>query len=122
MSELIRDTVFGHTVRFLTKGRYFQYEEEKDPSLWKKYVNVEKSGHMAYHGATHAPEEAAVLSDSNFSTRNPAQDTAQKLVDGGNAPANEFSGTKIDPEKGRDLHIVDWWGPNDPEVNALSHV
>ena len=29
---------------------------------------------------------------------------------------NEFSGVEIDPEIGRDVDIVDWYGPNDPEV------
>ncbi|KAI9669862.1 MAG: hypothetical protein M1831_006897 [Alyxoria varia] len=29
---------------------------------------------------------------------------------------NEFSGVEIDPEKGRDVDIVDWYGADDPEV------
>jgi DHA1 family multidrug resistance protein-like MFS transporter len=29
---------------------------------------------------------------------------------------NEASGVKVDPEKGKDLHVVDWYGPDDPQV------
>jgi hypothetical protein len=23
---------------------------------------------------------------------------------------------RVDPEKGKDLHVVDWYGPDDPQV------
>jgi MFS transporter, DHA1 family, multidrug resistance protein len=29
---------------------------------------------------------------------------------------NTASGKPVDPEKGRDIHLVDWYGPDDPEV------
>ena len=29
---------------------------------------------------------------------------------------NTASGRSVDPEKGRDIHLVDWYGPDDPEV------
>ena len=52
MSELIRDTVVGHILRFLTKGRVLQYAEEKDPSLWKQYLDRDQSKNMALYGHT----------------------------------------------------------------------
>jgi hypothetical protein len=30
----------------VTKGKTLQYEEERDSSLWKRYVDKEKSGRM----------------------------------------------------------------------------
>lgn len=50
MTKLLRDNVFGHCSRFSTSTGCFQYVEEKDPSLWKQYMHVEKTGHMAGHG------------------------------------------------------------------------
>ena len=34
------------------------------------------------------------------------------------ATINEASGVKVDPEKGRDANIIDWWGSNDSEVGV----
>lgn len=30
---------------------------------------------------------------------------------------NTISGVRVDPEKGQDVHVVDWYGPDDPEVS-----
>lgn len=30
---------------------------------------------------------------------------------------NTASGKSVDPEKGRDIHLVDWYGPDDSEVS-----
>jgi DHA1 family multidrug resistance protein-like MFS transporter len=46
MKELFRDTVVGHAVRIITKGKVMSYEEERDPSIWKRYVDKKKSGQM----------------------------------------------------------------------------
>jgi DHA1 family multidrug resistance protein-like MFS transporter len=50
MSNLIRDSAFGRLVRFASSNKYFTCAEERDPSLWKKYVHEEKSGNAAHHG------------------------------------------------------------------------
>lgn len=34
---------------------------------------------------------------------------------------NTASGRRVDPEKGRDIHLVDWYGPDDPEVCFTYH-
>ena len=39
MTELIRDTILGHTLRLITGKRVLLYEEEKQPEIWQKYVN-----------------------------------------------------------------------------------
>lgn len=38
MSKWVRDTAFGHTVRLFSGNRVFQYPEERDTELWKRYV------------------------------------------------------------------------------------
>lgn len=57
MSELIRDTVLGHLLRYVTGRKVLLYEEEKNPELWKKYVSKEKSANLAVHGETTPPSE-----------------------------------------------------------------
>ena len=56
MSELIRDTILGHFLRLGTRQKVLPYEEDRDPSLWKRYVDKEKSGNMAHHGYV-SPED-----------------------------------------------------------------
>jgi len=52
MKDLIRDTIPSHLLRLATGGKVLQYEEERDPSLWKRYVDKENSGRLAHHGNT----------------------------------------------------------------------
>ncbi len=163
MAELFRDTVAGHLLRLVTGRRILQYPEERDPSIWEKYLNVQKSANMALHGSTSRPEqpEKEVLSaastdpptptneekqepgpnlhydqsappaelkeklDAQSPSRNP--NTAQRTTSrrsstslstvnaNENALVNTLSNTRVDPEKGRDADIVDWYGPEDPE-------
>jgi DHA1 family multidrug resistance protein-like MFS transporter len=136
MAELIRDTSFGHIVRFVTKKRCLQYLEESDPNLWKKYVNEEKSGYLAHHGSAQPLDGASEDSDvksleelGGVRTRD-ARERELETSTGLHAPTqarapeeranyNDASGVRIDPEKGRDLHVIDFL-ENDPEV-GISH-
>lgn len=43
MKELFRDTVLGHLIRWLTRGKWLPHAEELDPSLWRMYISTEKS-------------------------------------------------------------------------------
>ncbi|KUJ20399.1 putative caffeine resistance protein 5 [Mollisia scopiformis] len=124
MKELFRDTVTGHAIRILTKGRVLQYEEERDPSLWKRYVNKEKSGHMAHHGHTGEPDEKEEESGdtdgqqqqhNGDSTSRESSDTRVGHPENTHARRNEVSGVLVDPEKGRDVTIVTWFSDDDPE-------
>ena len=119
-SELIRDTLFGHILRFLTKQRVLRYQEEIHPELWKKFVHKHKSGNMAHHGAIEDEEQNGDNEKDEESDQQPNQSSrhsSETQVDENNQQhvINEVSGKRVDPEKGRDLHIVDWWGPDDPE-------
>lgn len=117
MSELIRDTVFGHCVRFITRAKFLQYAEEKDPSLWKRYLHEEKTNHMAHRG--HFGEET-IQSDESDEGNGDLADTEPSSNDGSNTRFERMRttntiGQKIDQENGRDVNIVEWFGDDDPE-------
>ena len=134
MSELIRDTVFGHLVRFITKGRLLQYAEEKDPSLWKQYLDRNQTKNMALYGhpEDETPEEkqareSAPVSEtqsnvnvnSDVNGANRSDESSQTGAgDGEHQLSSTITGQKIDPEKGRDTTMVTWFGNNDPEVRG----
>ncbi|EUC44607.1 hypothetical protein COCMIDRAFT_97777 [Bipolaris oryzae ATCC 44560] len=117
-ADLIRDSAFGHCVRLITKRKYLQYPEEKDPEYWKRYVNQEKSGNAAYHGSTQPPENANEVPElahpRSVRSRQESDVSDESKSTLGNG-VNEPSGVRVDPEKGRDYHVVDWDGPDDPQ-------
>lgn len=124
MSELIRDTPFGHIVRLVTRNRYLQYAEEKDPSLWQKYVDEKKSGNVAHHGTTEDPEDGEKLEGLGGIRTRDGQDVSQiqrnssgseRTALDPEATYNNASGVRVDPEKGKDVLIVSWFGDDDPE-------
>lgn len=119
VADLIRDSPFGHIVRLVTRNKYFQYPEEKDAELWKKYVNQEKSGYVAHHGDTSPPEEdVEELREARGVREREASEDAQTEV---GDEYNHASGVKIDQEKGKDQHVIDWYGPDDPQVCSPWH-
>ncbi|KAK5192446.1 GTPase-activating protein [Exophiala xenobiotica] len=113
MAQLFRDTVAGQLLRLISGNRLLQYPEERDSSIWQKYLNPEKSANMAIHGSTEPPSSE----EKQESGSQPRRDSssASTTVDNDNALINTLSKTKVDPEKGRDVHIVDWYGPDDPD-------
>ncbi|KAK6087022.1 multidrug resistance protein [Seiridium cupressi] len=116
MRELLRDTVFSHTLRLITGGRVFKYPEELDPSLWEKYVHSEKSANIAHHGQIEAPEPSSQenLANGERDESPYPRDSSATAVDH-DTVANGERSRHVDPEKGKDYYIVDWYGPNDPE-------
>ncbi|KAK9775980.1 putative Major facilitator superfamily (MFS) profile domain-containing protein [Seiridium cardinale] len=116
MRELLRDTVFSHTLRLITGGKVFKYPEELDPSIWEKYVHSEKSANIARHGQTEAPKPSSQekLADGGRDESPNSRDSSATAVDHDTVVNGERS-RHVDPEKGKDYYIVDWYGPNDPE-------
>jgi len=114
VADLIRDSAFGHLVRLVSKGKLFPYDEEKDPALWRKYLNETKSGHAAYHGKTEAPEgdvdELTQARGLRAREGNDSEASSRTEVAEG---FNEASGVRVDPEKGKDVNIIDWTGDDD---------
>lgn len=116
MSELIRDTVFGHFLRYISKGKLLTREEDRNPSVWQKFIDKEKSGRMAHHGHTGEEEEEKEEEASGGAPSSATPNSSDTGIDGRqNGTRNEVSGVKVDPEKGKDVHIVDWYGPDDAE-------
>jgi len=143
MKELLRDSIFGHAVRLISGKRLFSYPEERDPEHWKKFINEEKSGYAAHHGikdgaiqphGDESEDEEKIEGIGGIRTRdaraeresetprphgNSAASSSSDMTRVGErqdgAQYNSASGVKVDPEKGRDLHIVDWYGPEDPD-------
>ncbi|KAL9597267.1 MAG: hypothetical protein Q9219_005248 [cf. Caloplaca sp. 3 TL-2023] len=110
MTELIRDTAFGHLVRLITRGRFLQYAEDRDPSLWKQYMSEEKTRRMAHHGHPgQLSNEEPPAGSSGESSRTRAE--SEKDV-------NQPTGQPIDQERGRDTNVVDWFDEHDPEVES----
>ena len=130
MTELIRDTVFGHIVRYASKGRLLQYAEERDPKLWKQYIHHEQTENMALYGNTGGPEpdhdKKSVAPDSSQETSRTraGNDEDEHEMDRARTAEEErqhqmsstITGQRIDTEKGRDVTMVTWFGDNDPEV------
>lgn len=117
VADLIRDSPFGHIVRLVTRNKYFQYPEEHDPELWKKYVNQEKSGFMAHHGTTDAPEEKSeeLNNARGIREREASQSSDRTQVPDGH---NDASGVKVDTEKGKDKNVIDWFSDTDSQVSS----
>lgn len=115
MAELMRDTLVGDFIRIFSGHKILPYAEEKDPSLWKRYVDHEKTDRMAHHG--HIQEETEEEQDERRNRRRSSETTAV----GEDQPTNLVTGHVIDKEKGRDINVVHWYGEDDPEAgNSLS--
>ena len=124
MSELIRDTVFGHFVRLITNNRVLQYAEEKDPSLWKQYLDREQTKNMALYGNTEGPTSSEKLKEANANAS--SEESSQTRAGNGDLEeerehqlSSTITGQRIDTEKGRDVTMVAWFGENDPEACHL---
>ncbi|KAF4549272.1 Caffeine resistance protein-like protein 3 [Elsinoe fawcettii] len=129
VADLVRDSFFGHMVRLATGQKAFTYPEERDPAIAGRYYNYEKSTNMARYGQTTMPEDSSPKKDiekddSPSGSPTPRPSNAFGRGDRGSVSSSateaipqvsNIAGTPVDPEKGRDLTVIDWDGPNDPE-------
>ncbi|KAI9782163.1 MAG: hypothetical protein M1835_004083 [Candelina submexicana] len=126
MTDLLRDTIFGHLVRLVSRGRRLRYLEEIDPSLWHKYVNAEKSaqvarlGHVVYGEEQRAFNAQPVASYQVEPQPTWADSALTITVDNSRQQSqadeiyrarelNELSGAAVDPEVGKNVNVVEWW-------------
>ena len=124
--EVLRDTVFGRLVRFVSRGKCFQYLEERDPSLWQDFVNAEKSAQIARLGHVVYGEElrafnAQPVSEYQIGLQQTWADSAPTITANSSRQmsqadeinraqdVNELSGTAVDPEVGKNVNVVEWW-------------
>lgn len=124
--DIVRDSAFGHLVRKLTKNRYFQYPEERDLSVATKSYNVEKTKIICKYGQTTVPEDDKSTHSSDFEKEEKDTEKPQnQRALGSDTTLNNHASSKknvvdapVDHERGRDVTIVDWEGPDDPEVRS----
>ena len=121
MSELIRDTIFGHLIRYLSGQKLLPYAEDRDPGLWKQYIHDEKTRRMAHHGHTGVEEtgdgDTVNTSETPQSHGGTSRDSSTTRRES-NMQTNVL-GHPVDPEKGRDTNVVHWYGDSDPEVPSM---
>ena len=101
----IRDTQLGHLVRFLTGNRLLQYPDEIDPSIWKsasRHGNVSVA-RRTQEGNSDSEKFTEIIPP--FVASNGSHGVQDVDVDGLRAV-----------EAGKDVCLVDWYGPGDPEV------
>ena len=92
-----------------------------------RFIDEEKSGYLAHHGNTEPPEDGVILEglggvrtrDDQYAYFPPPRLSSLERTQSynsraGSARINNASGIKIE-EKGRDIHLVSWWGDNDSE-------
>ncbi|GME31185.1 Major facilitator superfamily [Neofusicoccum parvum] len=104
MREIFQDTIFGHLVRLVSRGKYLQYAEERDPSLWQQYIDHEKPEDAA-------PRQPALPREESDDERKRSVDAEKEGDDSDTLPPRD----QADAENGRDVLMVTWWGSNDTE-------
>ena len=98
MTTQIRDTQFGHVVRFLSRRRLFRYNDEIDASLYK------------------GPRGQDINVPIGCCDRQNMERTSDRKEQGGqHLHSNDINTYRIG-EMEQDVLLVDWYGPNDPEV------
>jgi len=126
--DIIRDSFFGHLLRIVFRNRILRYPEERDAALAGRYYHYEKSSNMAKYGQTTVPrdEEKSSASSSERKIASPSEGNSELNVPNPKANHDErdenvsnIAKTPVDSEKGRDVTVIDWDGPNDPEVDFL---
>lgn len=127
MIELFRETACGQLIRLVTRNKFLQYPEERDPSIVERYLHKGKSANIAKFGQVEEPksdDDDEKDKDDNSDAKSgsetekgddDSQSSPDRNVQRQESHYNHASGQKIDPEKGRDVDIIDWDGPDDPE-------
>ncbi|KAI0851712.1 benomyl/methotrexate resistance protein [Daldinia vernicosa] len=88
MATQIRDTQFGHLVRFLSRNKLFRYPDEVDSSLWKRPLQC----------------------DANQTSVSPAEQASDTKGLDQQSPSTANVG-----ENDGEFNLIDWYGPDDPE-------
>ncbi|KAI9838679.1 MAG: hypothetical protein M1819_004993 [Sarea resinae] len=104
MTTQFRDTQFGHLVRFLFGNKTFQYPDEVDPLLWR--ASLQRN---TISTSTRSGEQ----SNSMEKPKDQNYPIAKGLDTQGVASQDLCVNHVI--EDGKDIYLIDWYGPDDPE-------
>ncbi|KAI9738694.1 MAG: hypothetical protein M1834_008199 [Cirrosporium novae-zelandiae] len=110
MADLIRDSVFRHIMRLASKRKIFPFPEERNPSLWERDINIEKTANISHYGTT----EREIEKEDHQRNVSNSRTLSETQVDDDGSPKN-LCDIPLDKEMGRDVHVVSWYGNNDPE-------
>jgi hypothetical protein len=109
MTTQIRETQLGLLVRFLSSNKLLQYPDEVDSSAWKQFLQRNTTSLSTPSGKLVGSSEK--LKDH----ANPTNPSANS-VDTQNADVlHPNLGQAM--QDGKDIYLVDWYGPNDTEVS-----
>jgi DHA1 family multidrug resistance protein-like MFS transporter len=108
MTTQLREAQFGHLVRFVTRRKLLRFPDEDDPSLWRTSLRQDPPS-----APTDSAERDKILTESkgNRLTPNAAPEDSEAQD---SKPKDR--NTQHVVEGGNDAHIIDWYGPGDPEV------
>ena len=98
-----RDTQYGHVIRLLSNKNLLRYPDEIDPSLWKKSLHQDT--------ALTRPRLEKPLDPNDPANNSPRDDDTQE-------DSSQVPNTSQDVKEGKEIFLVDWCGPDDPEVTA----
>ena len=99
MTELFADTVFGHLVRFVSRGRYWAWEEQRDSAVAEQYLAGRKG--------------RSVNDKQNRQLRNARSTSA--LSEGAESAQSATHAAAYGGEKGGAENLVEWM-ENDAKV------
>ena len=104
-----RDTQYGHLVRFLTGQKLLRYPDEVDSTVWKDATR-------------HGNVQVARRAQKGNSDLEKSTDTSPPLEATTRSPGVQDVGVNVlnAVEAGKDVYLVDWYGPDDPEVSRMS--
>lgn len=112
--DLFQDTQFSAVVRMVSGKKLFRFPDEIDPSLWKKSVQKKQQD------STNTPNSS---SEEDVEPRLPpttlqgSDDSVVRDKEIDNLPAQLLSDINHTVEDGKDIFLIDWYGPDDPEVS-----
>lgn len=123
MLGFLRDTVLGHLIRLCGGRKLVPYPEELDPDVWTRYINHEKSNNLARYGtASGEPKDGKEDEETGNASKPHESSDSEKMENRQNSSASTLAeqhttptDKTVDPEKGQDKLVVDWYGPDDPE-------
>jgi DHA1 family multidrug resistance protein-like MFS transporter len=118
MANQIRDTPFGHLIRFLSSNKLLQYPDELDSSLYKKWVQANKDATVAHLHLDSQEHKQHKQDNRNSATlkeaANPAVPSPSDSSEEKENRPNASNHPMIDADK--NIYLVGWYGLSDPEV------
>lgn len=93
MAFQFHTTTFGQLVRLLSGNKVFQYPDEINPLLWKRFLRQDASEHI--NGSDQSPRKTE-------------------------ATENGVPENTILHDGGQEIFLVEWYGPDDSEVGHFT--